>query len=544
MAHTHLSDLALHPTVPTVGPTAAVLARLVLALALATAGCGGSDEEGKAADTAATDASSDASSDAAGDAATTDSAVSNATTNDATSDDATANADSAGGDTNTGDDGSATDTSAMDATDGCAKGCDDENPCTTDSCVASACQHAAQEGSCDDGKPCTSDDSCQGGVCLGKPLQWTMTFGGNGEDVGRGAKADVDGSLVVVGHTKSTGAGGRDAWLVRIDAHGALVWDKTLGNDLDQEALDVDRYGDTWVASGAWREHGDPRQRGWLHGFDSKGETIASSVLPLTAATELHAVVLRDGPGGTVRAFAAGYREDDAGDLQMAIVRFDAKTMTTTWVQHYGDSGFDVAWDLGLRNEGGALFVGDTADSSGNAHVWHGEIDEDGKMLWQRTYFSDGEDSGWALSVRTDAAGQTVGATIVGSRKAKDAPVPAAWMMQTDAKGQTTWQQTTTAPAGATAFGVAQANGGGYVVAGRLSTTGTTPQAALWRTDGQGVTSWTWAGTGKPGNTGTAVGNAAAAWNDAFAVVGKFGEGSLSDLLVARTSMTGSTTCP
>ena len=487
------------------------------------------------------------------------SAVSDGTTNDAGGGDTVADAaDTDTVDATTAD--AATDATAADPADtidtadtatasdgndaGCTAGCDDNNPCTTDSCEGSTCSHSPNQASCDDGKPCTSDDVCSAGSCAGKPLQWALTFGGNDEDVGRGAKADTDGSLVVVGHTRSKGAGGRDAWLLRIDAHGAVVWDKTFGNDLDQEALDVDRHGTTWVASGAWREHGDPRQRGWLHGFDAKGDTIASNVLPLTSATELHAVVLRDGPANTVRAFAAGYREDDVGDLQMAIVRFDPATMVPTWVKHYGDSGFDVAWDLGLRGEGGALFVGDTADSNGNAHVWHGEIDEDGKLLWQRTYFSDGEDSGWALVVRADPAGQTKGATIVGSRKAKGATVAAAWMMQTDASGQTTWQQTTTAPAGATAYSVAEVNGGGYVIAGRLATTAASPQAALWRTDAQGVTSWTYAGTGKAGNVGTAVGNAAATWNDAFAVVGKHGEGALADLLVARTSVVGGASCP
>ncbi len=529
MARSPLSRIATHRAGPAAWLPGRAAALLVCALTLAATGCGGGDDGGGDA--------------AGGDSAMTDTAMTDTAMTD------TGGADSADADTSTagdttGTDSTGTDSTTTDATAGCAKGCDDDNPCTTDTCEGGTCQHTAKNGSCDDGKPCTSDDNCQAGVCVGKPLHWAMTFGGNDEDVGRGAKADTDGSLVVVGHTKSKGAGGRDAWLLRIDAHGAVVWDKTLGNDLDQEALDVDRHGGTWVAAGAWREHGDPRQRGWLHGFDAKGETIASAVLPLTSATELHAVVLRDGPGGTVRAFAAGYREDDAGDLQMAIVRFDPATMTTTWVKHYGDGGFDVAWDLGLRNEGGALFVGDTADSSGNAHVWHGEIDEDGKLLWQRTYFSDGEDSGWALSMRTDPAGQTVGATIVGSRKAKDATVAAAWMMQTDAKGQTTWQQTTSAPAGATAFGVALVSGGGYVVAGRLATTASTPQAALWRTDAQGVTSWTYAGTGKAGNPGTAVGNAAAAWNDAFAVVGKHGEGALADLMVARTNVSGATTCP
>ncbi|MDH5672365.1 MAG: hypothetical protein OEZ06_09460 [Myxococcales bacterium] len=54
-----------------------------------------------------------------------------------------------------------------------ASACDDDNPCTVDSCEASAgCVHdgTGQSAPCDDGNACTSDDVCQGdaaGTCYG-----------------------------------------------------------------------------------------------------------------------------------------------------------------------------------------------------------------------------------------------------------------------------------------------------------------------------------------------------------------------------------------
>ena len=48
-------------------------------------------------------------------------------------------------------------------------GCDDDNPCTADSCVAPGdCQHLADDtADCTDGNACTDDDSCLGGSCVG-----------------------------------------------------------------------------------------------------------------------------------------------------------------------------------------------------------------------------------------------------------------------------------------------------------------------------------------------------------------------------------------
>ena len=46
--------------------------------------------------------------------------------------------------------------------------CDDQNPCTADSCEpAQGCVHDAEDGPCEDGDACTDDDFCEGGECLG-----------------------------------------------------------------------------------------------------------------------------------------------------------------------------------------------------------------------------------------------------------------------------------------------------------------------------------------------------------------------------------------
>jgi len=49
--------------------------------------------------------------------------------------------------------------------------CDDQNPCTTDSCsAATGCVFAAAPGkACDDGDSCTANDACSAGACAGKP---------------------------------------------------------------------------------------------------------------------------------------------------------------------------------------------------------------------------------------------------------------------------------------------------------------------------------------------------------------------------------------
>ena len=50
---------------------------------------------------------------------------------------------------------------------GVAKVCDDGDPCTTDLCVAGSCTTKNKASACDDGDKCTTGDKCSGGKCTG-----------------------------------------------------------------------------------------------------------------------------------------------------------------------------------------------------------------------------------------------------------------------------------------------------------------------------------------------------------------------------------------
>ncbi|MFO0746056.1 MAG: hypothetical protein U1F43_10330 [Myxococcota bacterium] len=44
--------------------------------------------------------------------------------------------------------------------------CDDQNPCTDDTCTQTGCIHTVRSGACEDGDLCTVGDTCQAGVCV------------------------------------------------------------------------------------------------------------------------------------------------------------------------------------------------------------------------------------------------------------------------------------------------------------------------------------------------------------------------------------------
>src|SRR6202008_1405182 len=61
-------------------------------------------------------------------------------------------------------------------------------------------------------------------------LVWRKSVGGSGVDYAREIAATNDNGCVIVGTTTSYGQGGDDAYVVKLDSTGAVVWSTTLGS--------------------------------------------------------------------------------------------------------------------------------------------------------------------------------------------------------------------------------------------------------------------------------------------------------------------------
>jgi uncharacterized delta-60 repeat protein len=67
-------------------------------------------------------------------------------------------------------------------------------------------------------------------------VKWGKTYGGSDNDGASGVAIAPNGDIIVVGDTKSFGAGGYDLWVLRLNGEGNVRWEKTYGGKYGEEA--------------------------------------------------------------------------------------------------------------------------------------------------------------------------------------------------------------------------------------------------------------------------------------------------------------------
>jgi len=260
-------------------------------------------------------------------------------------------------------------------------------------------------------------------------VSWSKTYGGSDDERGTRIFATTDGGYLLSAYTRSTdgdiseNAGFYDYWMVKLDASGNLQWEKTFGyagNDQAQSVIQTSDGGYLIVgfldvtASGG--EGNIPfRNAGLRHGVgefwaiktDSQGNLQWSRYFGGTDNDRAYAVLETDN-GDFIMV---GNSESDDFDIVNPRGSYDFWAVRITgegelvWAKNYGGSGAEIAYDIVKSQDGNYFIIGDTRSNDqdvtnalGNADAWLIKIDNNGQLLWQKTYGGSQFDTGRAVA--------------------------------------------------------------------------------------------------------------------------------------------------
>ena len=96
-------------------------------------------------------------------------------------------------------------------------------------------------------------------------LEWNKTFGGNLDDWGNSVQQTADDGYIIAGTTESFGAGKHDGWLIKTNSFGIMEWNKTFGGSNSEGIASVQQYfGNDYILVGSTSSYGAGGYDIWL----------------------------------------------------------------------------------------------------------------------------------------------------------------------------------------------------------------------------------------------------------------------------------------
>ncbi len=247
---------------------------------------------------------------------------------------------------------------------------------------------------------------------------WTRTYGGIGYEWGAEIQQTSDGGYIIAGQTPAFGAGGFDAYLVRLDINGAIVWTKTYGGSGLEIGSSVQQTTDGgFILAGQIDTYGAGGGDFYLLKTDALGTVVWTKAYGRTG-TEAAIVVKQTMDGGYI---VGGTSEDALGPLgpDMCLVKTNA-VGDTLWAKLYGGPLIDECYDVVETSDGGFIMCGKSFSFSnaGDYDVYVVKVNSLGIVQWSKTYgsslSSSANEIGNSIRQTTDGGYIIVGESLFG----------------------------------------------------------------------------------------------------------------------------------
>ncbi len=235
-------------------------------------------------------------------------------------------------------------------------------------------------------------------------LQWKTILGGGTIDKLFSGIATPDG-FVVLGLTSSNSNGKSAAWVVKLDASGNVIWNKTYGQSTDSAAR-----------SGVLAQDGDYVVAGYT---DSKGD----------------------------------------GNYDFYLLELSTSG-NVVWNQTYGGTGSQKAYSITQASDG-YVVVGDIQSPNSATHAWVTKVNLAGNLVWNKAVGGKDADSPAYVTTSKDGGYLVAGFTFSFGAGNRDF-----WLFKINDAGQVLWSCTQGDPGFQEAYSVIEAGNNSYVMVG------------------------------------------------------------------------------
>lgn len=265
---------------------------------------------------------------------------------------------------------------------------------------------------------------------------WNKTFGGNNDEEGNAVQQTSDGGYIIAGYTKSLGVGLNDVYLIKTDTAGNLVWSKTFGGTQDEEAYSVQQTTDGgYIITGATSSFGAGSRDVWLIKTDQNGNDIWKKTLGGMSSDGARFIQQTSDGGFIITGWTYSLGPGAVGNV--LLIKTDSLG-NQTWFKAFGGTDVDRGYCVKQLSEGGYIITGYTASTgAGLDDMLIIKTDSNGNTIWEKTYGGSGRDYGNCILQTIDGGYVVAGYTLSYGAGSEDV-----WIVKTDSAGNQQWMKT------------------------------------------------------------------------------------------------------
>ncbi len=317
-------------------------------------------------------------------------------------------------------------------------------------------------------------------------IQWTKNFGGNASDIANDFITTSDNALLIVGHTLSNNQdisnnnGGADVWVLKTDLDGTIQWSKTFGTTANEMAHGIAKTSnDEYIIAGTTHASGNGKGDAYLLKIDIDGNVIWEKTFggekfdgfQKIRATANQSFLVA---GTTNSSENAPNQASGQGDIWILNIDADGNII---WEKTFGGSRSDLLEDLTIDSAGDIYLTGSTFSKDGNfqsntTFMNDGfvlKLDADGNLLWGQQYGTDTPDGFNAITTTSNGTIAMLGyegiqnTTVSGIQGKYEQDI---WLQQINANGQVQLSQNLGGSAIDDGDAIGTTTDGGLLVAG------------------------------------------------------------------------------
>jgi hypothetical protein len=292
-------------------------------------------------------------------------------------------------------------------------------------------------------------------------MLWNRTYEERGGSEFRSAIRTDDG-FVLVGNVFSS-SGDEDGWIVRIDEKGNVMWNVTLEGEKTYKLFSATTVSDGFILVGVTYSMGRNDSDAWAVKIDVSGRVLWNKTYGGNGDNAFRAVVATD----KNEYVCAGYTNSlGNGNYDVWLVKMD-ENGTLLWSRINGDVGSDMGYALTVARDG--YFIAGETHSFGNgdAKAFVVKTDLSGKLLWQRAYGGQQFDSIDSIIPSSSEGYVVAGFTFSFGKGQRDF-----WIFNIDYSGNVLWSRTQGREGFEEAYSIVEVAKDQYVVAGWTNSIG------------------------------------------------------------------------